>query len=391
MESVEVADGDDRADQRLTDRFAPAYVSQCYTPAVRILSRYFLASYLTLFISILLGSIIVVVIVELLLNLDEMVEHRPGLAGIFDYLVLRVPHDYLPIVIPVSSYAAAFLCLGLPARWSEITAVKAGGIAPQRTALPLLTASAVLSLAAFAVNETLVLDARRALNRLDRSGDEITFRLGSFWYHSGGMIFNVREANRENRTLHGVRLFELGPRGRLLRSVRAELVEIKDDRYWRFVDATVRSFDLTDVSAPPQVERTSETTLEVARERHLALLDATANTLSLPDLRDYIEARRQEGRDTARYVALLNTRLAEPLGVFLFALLAIPLGLSVDQNGNIAKAALHGVVILFVFYTVQVIVPIFATRGFSSAGAGPWLAFTAFGGYGVWRLVRIPR
>ncbi len=51
----------------------------------------------------------------------------------------------LPRSHPDRMFAAAFYCLGLPARFHEITAIKSGGISPQRTAIPLLRAPAALS------------------------------------------------------------------------------------------------------------------------------------------------------------------------------------------------------------------------------------------------------
>jgi lipopolysaccharide export LptBFGC system permease protein LptF len=45
---------------------------------VRILSRHLLASYLSLFFAILLGSMIAIAIIEMLLNFDHIVERGRG-------------------------------------------------------------------------------------------------------------------------------------------------------------------------------------------------------------------------------------------------------------------------------------------------------------------------
>lgn len=357
---------------------------------MRILSRYFLVTYLTFFATILLTSTLAITVIEVLLHFDDVLDQRGGFAGIATYLLLRIPSYYLRDLIPVASFAAAFFGLGLPARWHEITALKAGGISPQRIAVPVLAAAAALSAVALAVNETLVLDASRVWNRLDRGEDEIAFRRGSFWYHRGDVIYNVSEADRASRTLTGVNVYELSPEGRLRRSIRAEHVEIQPDRRWRLRDATLRVFDPDHPEAPPRIERSEETILEVAGRRHLALLNADASTLSLPDLRQYIEARAREGRDPTRYRAMLHARLADPLSVLLFALLAIPLGLAVERTRSLALCALQGIAVVGAFYTIRTLASMLAAGGLGPPG-GPWILLAGFGGLGAWRFARVPR
>ena len=135
---------------------------------MRILSRLFLASYLRLFVTILIGSIVSIMIIEMLLKFDDVVESRTA-AGVARYFLLRIPTEYLRDSIPVSAFAAAFLCIGGPARAREIFALKAGGISPRRLIGPLVLASLLLSLGSFVVNETLVLSAERAEPQRDRS------------------------------------------------------------------------------------------------------------------------------------------------------------------------------------------------------------------------------
>jgi lipopolysaccharide export system permease protein len=327
----------------------------------------------------------------MLLNFDHIVERGRGIHSLATYMLLRLPSYYLHDLIPASSFAAAFLCFGLPARRREIAAMKAAGISPLRAAAPVLAAATALSACALVAEETLVLDATREWNRVGDSAQAISFHGGSFWYHRGDFIYNVREADREARSLHGVRVFERNRRGRLVRSIHAELVRIEDGPRWRFVDATLRSFDPSDPAAPPRLDFRAEKLLDVAEERDLALLDASARTLSLPDLRQYIRARSQEGPDTARYRGLLHARLAHPLSVLLFTFLAIPLGLAVERSRSLAAGALHGIAVTGLFFTFRTIASMLAAAGFAAATLSPWLLLAGFAGYGAWRFARVPR
>lgn len=359
---------------------------------MRILSRYFLASYLALYIAILFAANLIIAIVELMLNFDDVLKYREGLWGVATYMFLRLPSYYLPYLVPVASFGAAFLCLGLPARGQEMVAIKAGGISPHRVAVPVLAAAAALSLATLVVNETIVLDAVREFHDLDRESDsEALFQSrGSFWYHKGNILYNVEGADRASRTLLGVSVYERDREGRLVHSIQAESAQISADDQWRLQNATIRRFDPDDPAAAPATERVAETVVAGGEQRGLALLNADASVLPLVRLHEYIGAMAREGRAATRYRALFHSRLAEPLTVLLFALLAIPIGLAVEQSRSLAVAALHGVAVVGVFYGALTTTAIMAASGVAAAIPSPWILLGLFGGYGAWRLARTP-
>lgn len=358
---------------------------------MKTLSRQFLASYLNLFAGILVASTLVVVMIEMMLNFDDALEFQQGVWGVAAYLFLRVPSYYLPYLIPVASFAAAFLCLGLPARAREIVALKAGGVAPQRVCVPVLVAAAVISAAALLLNETIVRDTSSEFNRRERSGEigEIFQARSGFWYQRGGTFYYVREANREDRTVSGVKVYERSPEGRLSRTLEAPRARIAEDHRWHLEDATIRSF-AADPGEAPSYERSTETVLQMASERELALLDADAASLDLLTLHQYIDAVTREGRNPVRYRALFHARLADPLSVLVFALLAIPVGLAVERSRSLASAGVQGIAILAVFYTLQTSGAIVAAGGVAAAVMVPWVVLAAFGGFGLWRFARLP-
>jgi lipopolysaccharide export system permease protein len=358
---------------------------------VRSLSRHFLVSYLKLFVVILFSSIAAITVIEMMLNFESILDHRNGKMGSATYLLLRIPSYYFRDLIPIASFAAAFCCIGLPARSHEITAIKSGGISPPGTAIPLLCAAAALSGFTLLLNETLVLQASRAWSREQHQGADAAFRHGSFWYHRGNAIYSVQEADREARVLRGVTVYELGPRGRLLQIVSAERVEVEDDRHWRFSGTTSRTFDPERPAKPPKIERRSEWIRDVTTESDLVILETSARTLSLPKLKAYIDSQARAGRDATRYRALYHARLSGPISVFLFALLALPLGFSVGPSRSLAASSLSGIAILATYYTVRTASELLAGRGLPWAAAGTWVILAVFSGYGVWRLYRVPR
>ena len=356
---------------------------------MRILSRYFLASYLTFFVTILIASMMAITVIEMLVNFDEIFGEGNGLADAAGYLFLQLPVFYARDLLPAASFAAAFFCVGLPARRHEFTAIKAGGISPQRVCIPILFAAAMLTIGTFFINETVALGASREWGHFGRNDDGVEFRRGTFWYHRGNTIYNVYSADPEHKTLHVVTIFELAPNGRLLRSIAAKSVQIVDELNWAFQNATVRTFDPGDPLKPPKIERVERTVLVVGAPQDLALLNADAGTLSLGDLLDFIDGLAAQGRDTAPYEAMYHGRLTAPLTVLLFAFLAIPLGLRVEQTRSVAPAAIRAIGVVAAFYVLRWVTNFAVSRGVPLSAVAPFTHFAIFATFGIWQFARI--
>lgn len=352
---------------------------------MRILSRYFLASYLNYFVTILIAAMMAIVVIEMLVNFDEIFAQDEGFGGGVTYLFLRLPTFYVRDLFPVASFAAAFFCVGLPARRMEFTAIETGGISPQRVTTPILCAAALLSMVSLFVNETVVLGASREWNHFGAEEDVVEFRRGTFWYHRGNTIYNVYNADREKMTLDQVSIFELSSSGRLARSIIAKHVRIVDDLNWEFQKVVIRTFDPADPTQPPRIEHHKSVILAVGAQEDLALLNADAGTLSLGDLLEFIEGMAAEGHNTTSYVATYHSRLTESLTVLLFALLAIPVGLSVERSQSVAVAATRAIAVVGAYYLFRNLTGFAVSQDFALAAMSPWIHFAIFACYGIWQ------
>ena len=105
-------------------------------PPVRILSHYFVARFLGLFVMVLAAALLALGAIELVLGLDELAGSDapgPGDAGsVLRRLALRLSTYYLVDLLPMASFVAVFLALALAGRSREMLAVQAGGITPRQ-------------------------------------------------------------------------------------------------------------------------------------------------------------------------------------------------------------------------------------------------------------------
>lgn len=356
---------------------------------VGVLSRYLLSRFVVTFCAVLVGLIGIVGVIELLANFGDVVRSSGSFLEAVLFVALRIPHEHLPLLVPIASFGAAFLSIGTAARANEVLGMKAGGVSPLRVLFPVLCAALGISAIALVVNETLAVRALEAGRRRAGGEDsELSYRRGSFWYHKGRTIYNVRDADPSARVLRGVAIFELNERGRLLRSIQAAQATIGADGRWQLADAVLRDFDPGDPFAPPAYRHLAATEIELPAEK--ALFDAGVSDLSIRELREY---RDESPGDTEslRAEALLHERVAEPLTSFLFALFALPLGLRAERTRSLALPALQGVALVFAFIMVREYGGTLATEGVTSAAATPWAILAAFTLYGAVALWRVPR
>jgi len=358
---------------------------------VRILSRYVLFRFFSWFAVSFALLCAIAVSTDLLVEFERVQElGGEGIQAIV-YLLMRLPAIHFRYLIPIAAFAAALFTLGTASLGLEVIAAKAGGISPHRLVLPVLAGAAAITALTWVANDTLVVTATHYVERpADDDRPEIVFRGGSFWYHRGGTIYNVRRSDPTTGTLHGVSVYERDERDRLVRSIHAREAVVEGPDAWRFLDATIRVFDPDHPAAPSSHRRTPEIVLTVADDPELGLRDADPAMLSTGDLRRYIAARQREGEDAGRYRTILQERLAAPLTVFLFALLAVPVALHAERARSLATPALQGLALLVAYWFASGLASMFSGRGLGVGLWLPWAVPLLFGALGFVQLRRVP-
>lgn len=391
VEAVEIPDRENRATRTAIERCTASYHAQCLLASapVGVLSRYLLGRFVATFFGVLAALILVVGVIELLADFGDVLNSSDGFFDAVIVIALRIPFKHLPILIPASAFAAAYLSVGSAARSFEILAMKAGGISPLRVLVPVLLAAAVISGLALLVNETVAVSAHEASRRRDSNGGEVTFRRGSFWYHKGHTIYNVRDADPAAQALLDIAIFELDDRGRLLRTIQAARATVGEGGRWHLVNAVMRGFDPDDVAAPSQYEHLADAEIDLPDQE--ALLDVGVSALSIAELAEYRDQQEPGDTESVRAEALLNERLAGSLASLVFVVLALPLALRVERTKSLAVPALQGVALIFLYYMINEYGSTLATQGVTPAIGTAWAIVAVFLGFGALQIVRMPR
>lgn len=329
---------------------------------MRILSHYFVARFLGLFLTVLASSLLLLGAIELVLNLEELggLPARnpaagrarfvpPSLPPALQFLWNRIAATYLTELIPVSGFVASFLTFAQAGRRLEWTAIEGGGIRPFRVVLPVLATTCLLAIGATAVHEAIVLPTQRASLSADRFELDGPLReRRGFWYHKGPILTNIGFADPTTRTLHDVELFErgLGPEaGRILRIVRSHRVRVLESGAWRFARAAVWQFDPDDPEARPSYRSVVGLELDLETLPENALVRADPAVASFRHLARHLEvAAERPTPNDLRLVAAYHDRLARPLRMVALGWIAVAFGMRVDRRGHFARSALAALI-----------------------------------------------
>ena len=388
MHTIEIAEGQNRTYKlptqiRNATKDLQVLSSSANMTSVRILSHYFIARFLGLFLTVLVASILVLAIFELVLNLDDLsgfgsaARDSPGSTPMnaVRYVWVRLASYYLADLLPLASFFAVFITFAWAGRSMELVAAQSGGIRLHRLVLPVLATALILSFATAILHETLILHARQIwASAVEGSHDQPDFGREAFWYHKGRTITNITSADPETRTLLGVEIFERGPNGTIIRVIRGERVRITDDGVWHLDNAAVWTFDPEDTTTPPALDENSSMALDLDALGGDVLLGADPGILPLRALAIYLNANpRETSSNLRRLRGLYHERLSSPWLVFVFACLALPFALRVDQRGRFGGPAAAAIAALGVFYLLQTAGTTISRQEFLPVGLTPWL------------------
>ena len=356
---------------------------------MRILSVYFVSRFLGLFAMVLAAAFLVLATIELVLNLDDVAtfvrsdavpDAAGGVVDTLRYLGLRLTSYYLADVIPIASFLAVFVALATAGRAMEILAVEAGGVRPIRIVLPVLTAALILSLATAVLHETVILQAEQIWSGEDPAVEtEIDFGREAFWIHRGLAITRVGRSDPDTRSLFDVEIFERAASGAVTRVIYADKVQVQEDGLWQIDSARVWEFDPRDPESAPEISFGEPIALDFASLDADVLRGADPKMLPIWDLRRYLAGHPTETPTELRQIqGRYHERLASPWLVLVFAWLAVPFALRVDERGRIAGPAIAGVVTLALYFVAESAGQTLAQQELISVGIAPWIVMATF-------------
>jgi lipopolysaccharide export system permease protein len=268
------------------------------------------------------------------------------------YVALSLP-GLVYELIPIAALIGTLYALSTLARHSEITVLRASGLATRDLLMTLFRVAALLALLTFFVGEGLV-------PFTERLGQEIRAKAMSqliaqqgfdtgVWVKDGRSFINIREATPDAR-LKKIRVYKFDSRNVLESVTDAEEGAFVPPESWQLkgVVRTILDGDTSRVERMDTTEWHSAITPDL-----LAVLMVSPERMSLLGLLNYTQHLSDNRQQTERYEIAIWKKLIYPLAALVMVALALPFGYSHSRVGGVSLKIFAGVMLGILFYALN--------------------------------------
>jgi lipopolysaccharide export system permease protein len=322
-----------------------------FIPSRRI-ALYMARLFLTRSLAVLVALVLVLMTLDLLGESGKILAvPGNGEAELWRYVSLRLPlliARFLPFSVLLGTLIA-FVGLN---QHSEIVAMKAAGISAHQLLAPLIVASTLIAVVAFAFNETVVVNAARQVTAWsDNDYKPVPPETGivsNVWILDGEDLVRARHVGGQGADFHAedLTIYDRAG-GKLQRVIQAKHAEPQAGA-WRLEN--VRIYDSTMSVSRSLPELTALSGVEPDR-----LLLARVD----PDQTDYftlkatIAQMERAGMATAEARAGLAHKISGPLSTVLMPLLAALAAFGLARSGQVLMRATIGMALGFAYFVAD--------------------------------------
>jgi len=267
------------------------------------------------------------------------------------FVALTLPgraYEILPIAVLIGTLYA----LTLLARHSEITVLRASGLATGDLLLTLGKIGSVFVVLTLLVGELVAPQTERMAQQLQLTaksklvGQE--FRSG-LWVKDGHSFINVREV-LPDASLRGVRVYAFDDKYRLRSISEAEQGSYMPSGHWQLNNVANTYFEdeKSTVTRQEQVEWRSALNPDI-----LSVLLVVPERMSLVNLYQYIRHLSDNQQKTQRYEIALWKKLIYPLATLVMMALALPFAYAHDRMAVVSVKVFIGVMLGIFFHMLN--------------------------------------
>ena len=350
---------------------------------MRTVSRYLLREFAIASTAVFLALLVTWIAADTLLHIERLTGDLVATLR----SILFASLDVIPLGVPMACVVGIVWSLTRAVKSREITAIRSGGIPLQRALAPIVLCCAGTAAALVVVQDRVLIPTRQGLHdaRLaEESGGRGIPQLihGRWWYADGESIFSA--GNFEAGELRDVTLFRLDGTGRIVQRIEAEAAENTEGGTWEFREARIFGFR-SDGALSQRHE--SLLSLELAlRGGDLARAQRPPELATLGALWRSMHRSPVENQDGSALRITFHSRLAQPAGVLILVLLAIPFAIGdSERSDSLARALLLSLGSAAIYWIAWTVGLLAGRAGVVPAFLPVWTVAVAGLGVGGWR------
>ena len=311
---------------------------------------------------------------------DKLFKEETTGAMLLRYFWHATP-QFIYYVLPIAGLVATLVTIGLLTRTSELTVMKACGISLYRAAFPILCFSLVWSGLLFALGETVLAQANRTaetLNREIRTGRKETVEvLSRQWLYDDGVIYHYRYFDADRLALDSLSVFELTERPwSLARRTYTTYASYAGE--WEGRNVWSREFSTVPGGSSAYREDATRALPAVSAPAVFATERPDAELMSFRELERYIVELRARGFDVIDLVVALHRKASFPFVTVILTLIAVPFAVTTGPRGALYGVGV-GIALAFIYWIVLSVFGALGSAGVLMPATAAWAPNLIFG------------
>ena len=354
---------------------------------LNLLDRYVAKQYFKLVGLSFVGFLGIFYIATFLEISDRLFRGDTTLDLVLEYFWYATP-QWVYYVLPISALVATLVTVGVLARTSELTVMKACGISLYRAAAPLFCFALLWSGALFGMSESFLADANRRatdLRRVIRGGSpQYVDILQRRWLAGDdGAIYNYAHFDPVGVRLDGLTVYRFAEDEWRLAERRFAEAAVHEDR-WRGRGTWVRKFG--DDRSPGTFEAGARQELPIAPPAAFATERPDAERMNYRELERYIGELVASGADAVPLRVELERKLSFPFITLILTLIAVPFAVTLGRHGALSGVAV-GILLALCYWIVVSVFAAIGSAGVLAPVLAAWAPNVLFGGSAVYLLL----
>ena len=360
---------------------------------LRRLDRYILGKYLKSFLLALALIIVIVITFDISEKLDKFLEHHATIWQIVSVYYLNFIPSFVILYSPLFIFISVIFFTSKLAGNSEIIAILSSGVRYKRMLRPYLYGAVIVAFAILVLGNFVIPNSNRTL--IDFEEHYVKSKATNYYsnlHFQAEPGVQVYAESYDVPRLTAIRLCRevMAPDGRLLQRETAENLTYDTALHlWHCHNYTLRTIDSLHHETLT-FERIKDVDLHVTPE-DLNLLSTRVETMTTPQLLDYINREKMRGTGTVKKAEIeLYQRLINPLAIIVMTLIGVAIAARKTRGGIGVHLAI-GISIAFAFIVFMKVTTVFATNGDLSPFMAVLLPQIIFSIAAAWLIYKAPK
>ncbi len=359
---------------------------------MNILDRYILKQFILTTLFGLIAFTAIFVIIDLMENLDDFLDHNVETGIILQYYIAFIP-EIIKLMTPVAILLSSLFTTGKLSSNNELTAMKAGGMSIYRYMTPLMAVALSVSCASVYFNGWVVPYANQHKFSIERKylrkGIEVQARTNIYLQDGPRRIVYISFFEGQSNTGNRTSVQEFSDATLISISQRWDASQISWDttaRKWTLKNGMQRIIRRSGEQAIPFAAYTFSD-LTFTPKDIIKKVEKPAE-MNYTELQDFIERQKQSGNDVARWMVDYHSKIAFPFASVIVVLFGVPFSFGKRRSGLALQFGIS-VAICFIYLSFMKISEVFGYNGDLDPLLTAWLANMIFFTAGVVNILRV--